>query len=128
MNQATARQDTMSARSPRPEGQEPVFRSLRRSREDGAIANLREARGRGGPLNDESDFAVASSLRAKRRWRKQVDDAGAAWSRLSERDLQQFEDHRRTLAELIQERYAVSAQEADRQVMTFIEDHVSSAL
>jgi len=128
MNQATARQNTVSAPSPRPEGQEPVFRNLRRSREDGAIANLREAQGRGGPLDDGSDFVAASSLRAKRRWREQVDDAGAAWSRLSESDLQQLEDHQRTLAELIQERYGVSAHEAERQVMAFIEDHVSSSL
>ena len=128
MNQTAAAQNRMTARSSEYDGQEPMSRSLRRSREDGALANLREAQGRGGPVDDGSDFAVASSLRAKGRWRKQVDDAGAAWSRLSESDLQQLEDHERTLAELIQERYGVSPREADRQVMTFLEDHVSSAL
>jgi hypothetical protein len=89
---------------------------------------LREARGRGGPLEPQADMAMPSSLKAKRRWRKQVDDAGALWNRLTESDLQELEDHEHTLSELIQSRYQITPREADRQVMDFIEDHMSSSM
>jgi len=91
-------------------------------------ATLREAQGHGGPLQPDADSAMPSSLKAKSRWRKQVDDAGAQWNQLTEGDLQELEDHEHTLAELIQARYRITQWEADRQVMAFIEDHISSSL
>jgi hypothetical protein len=91
-------------------------------------ATLREAHGHGGPLPPEADSAMPSSLKAKSRWRKQVDDAGAMWSQLTESDLQELEDHEHTLSELIQARYHITQWEADRLVMAFIEDHLSSSL
>lgn len=109
------------------DSQEPAFRRLRRSVEDGHIATLREAQGRGGPL-DPMPSAMPSTLNAKSRWRRQVDDAGAVWTHLTEGDLQRLEDREQTLSEILRERYDISAEEADRQVMNFIEDHLSSAL
>lgn len=109
-------------------GQEPAFRTLRRASQDGAIASLREAQGYGGPVEPMSDPSMPDSLKARGRWRAQVDDAAAAWTLLTENDLQSFEDHKRTLSELIQARYRITQREADRQVMHFIEDHLSSAL
>ncbi len=111
-----------------PNGQEPEFRTLRRAGEDGTIASLREAQGQGGPVEAASDASMPDSLKARGRWRAQVDDAAAAWSLLTENDLQALEDHERTLSELIQARYRITQWEADRQVMAFIEDHLSSAL
>lgn len=108
--------------------QEPAFRMLRRAWEDGTIAALREAQGYGGPVEPPFDPGMPDSLRAKGRWRAQVDDAAATWSLLTENDLQAFEDHERTLSELIQARYHVTEEEADLQVMVFIEDHLSSSL
>ncbi|MEO8499416.1 MAG: hypothetical protein ABI565_00775 [Vicinamibacteria bacterium] len=110
------------------DGQEPVFRTLRRSREDGMAASLREAQGRGGPVDELIDPTMPSSLKAKSRWRTQVDDAGAEWSRLTESDLHQLETHGQTLSELIQLRYGLSEPVADLQVLAFIEDHLSSSL
>jgi hypothetical protein len=108
--------------------QEPAFRTLRRAWEDGTIASLREAQGYGGPVEPASDPSMPDSLKARGRWRAQVDDAAAAWSLLTENDLQALEDHERTLSELIQTRYRITQWEADRQVMAFIEDHLSSSL
>lgn len=125
MNQEAA--STYDTTSSPPSQQEPVVRRLRRSYEDGQAATLREARGRGGPLEIPSR-PLPSPLLAKRKWRRRVDDAGARWSLLTEDDLQKLEDHERTLAELIQERYGLHRTEADRQVMHFIEDHLSSTL
>lgn len=128
MNQLESRNTQTNAAAPQSNGQEPEFRTLRRAWQDGTIASLREARGQGGPVEAASDASMPDSLRAKGRWRAQVDDAAAAWRLLTESDLQALEDHERTLSELIQARYGITPWEADRQVMAFIEDHVSSAL
>jgi hypothetical protein len=128
MNQLESQDIRTSATAPHPSVQEPEFRTLRRAWEDGTIASLREAHGHGGPIEAASDPTMPSSLKARGRWRAQVDDAAAAWSLLTENDLQAFEDHERTLSELIQGRYGVTAWEADRQVMAFIEDHLSSSI
>ena len=108
--------------------QEPEFRALRRAWEDGTIASLREAQGQGGPVEPAHDPSMPDSLKARGRWRAQVDDAAVVWSLLTENDLQALEDRERTLSELIQGRYGVTRWEADRQVMAFIQDHLSSAL
>jgi len=126
MNQLESR--NTQASDTRLNEQEPAFRTLRRAWEDGTIASLREAQGCGGPVEPTSDPSMPNSLKAKGRWRAQVDDAAAAWSLLTENDLQALEDHERTLAELIQARYHITQWEADRQVMAFIEDHLSSSL
>ena len=128
MNQLVSRDTRQSATAPPPDPQEPAFRALRRSREDATIATLREAQGNGGPVESASDPTMPSSLKARSRWREQVDAAGAAWARLTESDLQALEDHDHMLAELIQVRYGVTQWEADRQVMAFIENRLSSAL
>ena len=128
MQHFDSRSTRTNATTPPPEQQEPAFRTLRRAWEDGTIASLREAQGYGGPVEPTSDPSMPDTLKAKGRWRAQVDDAAAAWSLLTENDLQALEDHERTLAELIQARYRITQWEADRQVMAFIEDHLSSSL
>ncbi len=128
MNQLVSRSTQLGAMALSSDQQEPQSRTLRRSREDGLTASLREARDHGGPLVPEANIAMSSSLKAKSRWRKQVDDAGALWNQLTEGDLQELEDHEHTLSELIQSRYRITQWEADRQVMAFIEDHMSSSM
>jgi hypothetical protein len=113
---------------PHSEVQEPLYRRLRRSREDGQTAALREARGRGGPLDQTPVRPLPDALKAKGSWRKRIDDAGYRWSKLTEDDLQELESHERTLSELIQARYGITRAEADEQVLHFIEDHLSSNL
>jgi len=126
MNQLESRDSEASDTSS--SGQEPALRTLRRAWEDGTIASLREAHGRGGPVEPASDPTMPDSLKARGRWRAQVDDAADAWRLLTENDLQALEDHERTLSELIQARYRITQWEADRQVMVFVEDHISSSL
>ena len=128
MNQLASGNTHTSTTAPHQNEQEPAFRTLRRAWEDGTIASIREAQGRGGPVEPPSDPSMPDSLKAKGRWRAQVDDAAAVWSLLTENDLQAFEDHESTLSELIQRRYGVTRWEADRQVMAFIEDHLSASM
>jgi uncharacterized protein YjbJ (UPF0337 family) len=72
--------------------------------------------------------SMPNAMNARGKWRRDVSDAGVVWDRLTENDLQRLEGHQETLTELVRERYGVSRDEADQQVMTFIEDHQSYSL
>jgi uncharacterized protein YjbJ (UPF0337 family) len=53
-------------------------------------------------------------------WQKQVGSARIAWGKLTRDELLQSEGHAHKLIDLIQERYAITHREADRQVNCFI--------
>jgi len=53
------------------------------------------------------------------KWKQQVGAAKIAWGKLSEDELLKLEGHRDKLAGLIQERYAITRDEAERQVERF---------
>ena len=63
-----------------------------------------------------------------RKWKRWVEDAGLAWGQLTEDDLLELEMRRKTLGALVRARYALSADETDKQVTSFIEDHQICAL
>lgn len=54
------------------------------------------------------------------KWKQQVGSAKIAWGKLTEDELLKSEGHQQKLAGLIEERYAVTRDEADRQVKAFI--------
>lgn len=62
------------------------------------------------------------------KWKRWVEDAGLAWGQLTEDDLLELETRRKTLGALVRFRYALSADEAEKQVMSFIEDHQACPL
>lgn len=55
----------------------------------------------------------------KGQWKQQVGAAKVAWGKLTDDELLKLEGHEQNLAGLIQERYAVTRDEADRQVKAF---------
>lgn len=55
----------------------------------------------------------------KGKWKQHVGAAKIAWGKLTEDELLKFEGHQDKLAGAIQERYAVTRDEADRQVKDF---------
>jgi uncharacterized protein YjbJ (UPF0337 family) len=57
----------------------------------------------------------------KGQWKQQVGAAKVAWGKLTDDELLKLEGHEQNLAGLIQERYAVTRDEADRQVKAFFE-------
>ena len=63
-----------------------------------------------------------------RKWKRWVEDAGLAWGQLTEDDLHELETRRKTLGALVRARYALSADEAEKQVTSFIADHQTCAL
>ncbi len=60
---------------------------------------------------------------ARAKWTQEVRDAAAVWSLLTEGDLAALKAHDVTLTDLIQARYSLASDEANRQVTSFIEDH-----
>lgn len=57
----------------------------------------------------------------KGQWKQQVGAAKIAWGKLTEDELLRLEGHQEKLAGLVQERYAVTRDEADKQVKSFFE-------
>jgi uncharacterized protein YjbJ (UPF0337 family) len=57
----------------------------------------------------------------KGKWKQHVGAAKIAWGKLTEDELLKLEGHQDRLAGLVQARYAISRDEADRQVKSFFE-------
>lgn len=57
----------------------------------------------------------------KGQWKQQVGAAKIVWGKLTEDELLRLEGHQEKLAGLVQERYAVSRDEADKQVKAFFD-------
>lgn len=61
----------------------------------------------------------------KAQWKQQVGAAKVVWGKLTDDELLKIEGHAQKLTGLVQERYAISRDEADKQVKTFFEKHKS---
>lgn len=61
----------------------------------------------------------------KGKWKQQVGAAKVAWGKITEDELLKIEGHEQKLAGLVQERYAVTRDEADRQVKDFFAKHIN---
>jgi len=66
-------------------------------------------------------MSLPTANEIKGKWKQHVGDAKIAWGKLTEDELLQSEGHEQKLAGLVQERYAVTAQEARKQVNAFLE-------
>lgn len=70
-------------------------------------------------------MSLPSADQVKGKWKQQVGAAKIAWGKLTEDELLKLEGHEQKLAGLVQERYAITRDEADRQVKSFFEKHKS---
>ncbi|MCY1270221.1 hypothetical protein D9M68_819660 [compost metagenome] len=66
-------------------------------------------------------MSLPSSDELKGKWKQQVGAAKIAWGKLTEDELLQSEGQEQKLAGLLQERYAMTRDEADKQVKSFLE-------
>lgn len=69
--------------------------------------------------------AMPSSDALKGKWQQQIGAAKIMWSKLTDNELLQLEGEEQKLAGLVQERYAVSRDEAARQARSFFDKHMS---
>lgn len=58
----------------------------------------------------------------KGKWNQQIGAAKIAWSKLTEDELLKLEGHEQKLAGLVQERYAITRDAAEKQVRDFFEE------
>jgi uncharacterized protein YjbJ (UPF0337 family) len=63
---------------------------------------------------------IPSAEEIKGIWKQQVGSAKIVWGKLTEDELLKSEGHAQRLAGLVQERYAVTREEADTQVEKFL--------
>lgn len=70
-------------------------------------------------------MSLPSADEVKGKWKQQVGAAKIAWGKLTEDELLKLEGHEQKLAGLVQERYAITRDEADRQVKSFFEKNKS---
>ncbi len=66
---------------------------------------------------------VPSVDEVKGKWKQHVGAAKIAWGKLTEDELLKLEGQQQRLAGLVQERYAITRDEADKQVKSFFEKH-----
>ena len=66
---------------------------------------------------------LPSSTELKGRWKQRIGAAKIAWGKLTEDELLQIEGHQQKLSGLIQQRYAISREEAVKQVKAFFSKH-----
>lgn len=65
-------------------------------------------------------MSIMSADEIKGKWKQQIGGAKIAWGKLTEDELLKSEGHAQKLAGLVQERYAISREEADTQVQKFL--------
>ncbi|MDV7211180.1 Uncharacterized conserved protein YjbJ, UPF0337 family [Azotobacter beijerinckii] len=65
-------------------------------------------------------MGLPSADELKGQWKQQVGAAKLAWGKLTEDELLQAEGREEKLAGLIQERYAITRDEAEKQVKDFL--------
>lgn len=66
-------------------------------------------------------MSLPSSDELKGKWKQQAGAAKIAWGKLTEDELLQSEGQEQKLAGLLQERYAMTRDEADKQVKNFLD-------
>lgn len=64
---------------------------------------------------------IPTADEVKGKWKQQVGAAKIAWGKLTEDELLKLEGHAQKLTGLVQERYAITRDEADRQVKAFFD-------
>lgn len=66
-------------------------------------------------------MSIPSTDEIKGQWKQQVGAAKIAWGKLTDDELLRIEGHEQKLAGLVQERYAITRDEAVAQVKAFFE-------
>lgn len=66
-------------------------------------------------------MSLPSADELKGKWKQQIGAAKLAWGKLTEDELRQCEGHEQKLIGLVQERYAITRDAAEKQVKGFIQ-------
>lgn len=84
---------------------------------------LRAAKGDDDLMSQQPQQSLPSADQIMGVWKQQVGAARITWGKLTDDELLQTQGHIQKLAGLVQERYAVSRDEAETQIRRFFEKH-----
>lgn len=84
----------------------------------------RATKGDNGVMSQSPQPSSESSELKSNKWKKQLNAAKLNWDKLSENELIKLNGEEAQLAGLVQERYAVTRLEADRQVKKFFDNYI----
>lgn len=73
------------------------------------------------PQEQQEGVSVKNAIKGK--WKQHIGSARIAWGELTDDELLQTQGHLQKLTGLIQERYAITLDEAEKQVKGFIDTH-----
>ena len=68
-------------------------------------------------------MSLPSTDEIQGKWKQQVGAAKILWGKLTEDELLKLEGHEQKLTGLVQERYAITRDEAEKQVKNFFAKH-----
>lgn len=86
---------------------------------------LRAAHGNDDLMSKQQQQSMPSADEVKGLWKQRVGAAKIQWGKLTDDELLQSEGHAQKLAGLVQERYAITRDEADKQIKGFFEKYRS---
>lgn len=72
-------------------------------------------------MNQAQQHPAPSATEIKGLWKQQVGSAKITWGKLTDDELLKTEGHIQKLAGLVQERYAITRDEAEKQIKGFFE-------
>ena len=75
------------------------------------------------PQQQQQGMGMPSVDEIQGKWKQHVGSARIAWGELTEDELLKSEGHIQKLTGLVQERYAITRDEAEKQVNNFIDTH-----
>jgi uncharacterized protein YjbJ (UPF0337 family) len=77
------------------------------------------------PPTRQMEQSMPGSDELAGKWKQKVGAAKIVWGKLTDDELLKLEGHEQKLAGLVQERYAISRDAAQKQVRTFFEQHMN---
>jgi uncharacterized protein YjbJ (UPF0337 family) len=73
------------------------------------------------PIPCQQQQGLPSADEIKGKWKQHVGDVKVAWGKLTDDEILESEGHNQKLAGLVQERYAITREEAEKQVNGFLD-------
>lgn len=112
-----------SPQSAPPAGQTPDHEITPRQvpLKDPGVPAPKAAKGDDDLMSKQQHQSMPSADEIKGKWKQQVGAAKIAWGKLTDDELLKTEGHAQKLTGLVQERYALSREQADKQVASFFE-------
>ena len=99
--------------------------SIEAAKEPSAPAPEKNVVGTQRQQEQQQQSSLPSIDEVKGKWKQHVGAAKIAWGNLTEDELLKSEGHEQKLAGIVQERYAITRDEADKQVKSFFSKHKS---